>query len=173
MQESTRQPLENWDVGAHLGFHPNLETCPSHAQTDEIGFSAPSSHLSAQLDFNNLWDGHSSLQKCQRWAFPTSLFPKRGTSRPSEGLIKSSRVKFCSLDNPPALPQYNILFQTAEFFFSLFSGAFLNIDINLLSWKQPKLLYFLSSPIVCTSDLFTKGPGLHSHKSWDSAVLWY
>lgn len=72
-------------------------------------------------------------------------------------------------------PCHNTIFRFRQlnFFFSLFSGAFLNIDINLLSWKQPKLLYFLSSPIVCTSDLFTKGPGLHSHKSWDSAVLWY
>lgn len=56
----------------------------------------------------------------------------------------------------------------AEFFFPFLCkwiGAFLNIDINLLSWKQTKLLYFLSSQIVCTSDLFTKWTILHSHKS--------
>lgn len=112
-----------------------------------------------------------------------TLFPKSGVRRGSyvipDGLkhIKSSRGEILLyLSNPLALRQSNILFQMAEFFSPFLCkriGAFLNIDINLLSWKETKLLYFLSSQIVCTSDLFTKRTILHSHKSCSSSLLWY
>lgn len=112
---------------------------------------------------------HRIVQKIRTSFSSTSslTFPKEGHFHD----IKSSRVKFCSVWIIPQ-PRHNPIFCFRWLnFFSLFSGAFLNIDINLLSWKQTKLLYFLSSPIVCTSDLFTKRPGLHSHKSRDSAFL--
>lgn len=147
MQESTRQPLKNWEI--------------------IFGMATPTSENAKERHFQP----HSS----QREALPASLFPKRASPVPLWTHTTSSRWHFAVWTI--LQPWHNTIFYFRWLIFIFFSpfssGAFLNIAINLLPWKPPKLLDFLSSPIVCTSDLFTKRPGLHCHKSWHSALLWY
>lgn len=89
-----------------------IKTHPSHGPAGETGFSA-------------LISQHSLISAIIfGMASPTLEMPEGSTSSPTlpkqrhfHQHIQSSRVKLCSVDNPPALVQYNILFQMAEFYF--------------------------------------------------------
>lgn len=108
MQESTGQPQKNWDVGAASNKEPTsafiktLKLTQVMAKLLKFG--------SVPLSLSTTWfqaiifgmatpalkDEHFQSHSSQREALPPT-FPCH---------IKSSRVKFCSLDNPPALQYF-------------------------------------------------------------------